>query len=510
MDDRRSLFMAGLITLGVGVGVGWVLSLPEEQNEPGADAEEPLYWVAPMDSEFRSDEPGLSPMGMDLVPVYAADLAGDEGAGVRISPDVQSNLGIRTAEAVRGTLSRQVQTVGLVQYDEESMGHVRTRVDGWIEAQNVDAVGDSIDAGQVLFELYSPTLVSAQQELLAALASGSRNLIRASRERLNALGMSAEQIEKVERNRAVDRTVTVRADRSGVISELDVREGQYITPSSDTMIIASLEEVWVLGEVLERQSGWVAEGQTVDLRFDAFPGETWSGRLDRIYPELHQATRTVQVRVRIPNPDHRLRPNMFVRLVIHGAPTEPTVHVPSEAVIRSGRGDRVVLETEDGRFAATPVTVGIESGERVQILAGLDAGDRVIVSGQFLIDSESSLTAESHRAGGRENGTSDPAAVQDERFSGIGTVQGWSDDRERLQVRHGPIEALGWPEMSMAFDLADPALAHSVEVGDEIRFILVEHGQGFRITELSVIRSERSPGTAGDGDGHDAQRGPGT
>jgi membrane fusion protein, copper/silver efflux system len=400
MPNRSVLTLLVVGALAAGVALGWFLAPAGTATTEVAGEEQPLYWVSPMNSNFKSDQPGTSPMGMDLVPVFASDLAaGGDEPGISISPVVQSNLGIRTERVEYGPLQRLVETIGFVQYDEDRLEQVHTRVEGWIERLVVRASGDPVEAGQVLFELYSPTLVNAQEELVAALGSGSTTLIRASRERLAALGMSANQIERLERTRDVRQRTAVYAGHSGVVAELRVREGEYLTPATDTMSIASLDEVWIVGEVFERQSAWVAVGQQVEVRFDAYPGEIWDGQVDYVYPELHQATRTLQVRVRIANLDGRLRPNMYARLTIHGTATEPTVHVPLEALIRGGQQDRIVLATPNGRFQSTRVTAGIEASGRVQIIDGLGPDETVVVSGQFLIDSESSLAGAERRAG---------------------------------------------------------------------------------------------------------------
>lgn len=388
-----------LLALGLGLAGGHYLpSLTMQDVEDARQApeqREPLYWVAPMDPNYRRDQPGKSPMGMDLVPVYADDLAEqDEPGTVRISPTVINTLGIRTAAAQRGTLHRLIESVGYVQYDEDRVVHVHTRVEGWIEGLRVHAAGDTVSKGQVLFSLYSPPLVNAQEEYLAAQASGSQTLLRASRERLLAFGLTESQIDTLRDSGKAKQRIAVYAPSGGYLAELKVRDGMYITPATEVMTIAELSSVWVIGEVFERQAGWVAPEQRVEIRLDSMPGRAWHGEVDYIYPELDRNSRTLRVRVRLPNPGNDIRPNMFVRLVIDGEDTGETVHVPREALIRGGRMDRLVLATGDGRFKAVPVQAGIESGGRVQILAGIKAGDEVVVSGQFLIDSESNIDAE--------------------------------------------------------------------------------------------------------------------
>ena len=358
----------------------------------GSSEREILYWVAPMDANFRRDEPGKSPMGMDLVPVYADEVDSQPGT-VKIDPTVVNNLGVRTAKAERGELSRHIDTVGYVQFDEDTLHHVHTRVDGWIEKLATKATGDPVEKGQLLFELYSPTLVNAKQEFLAALRSNNTVLLQASRERLMALGVTETQIAQLEKDRTAGQRVRVYAETDGVVAHLAVREGIFVTPANEVMSIAELDKVWVLAEVFEREAAWVKPGQMAMVELDYLPGKMWHGTVDYVYPELDPKTRTLTVRIRFDNEDEMLRPNMFARVTIHAEDTGPVVHVPREAVIRGGNIDRVVAVLGEGRFRSRPVTLGIESGDRVAIRSGLEAGEEIVVSGQFLIDSESNIEA---------------------------------------------------------------------------------------------------------------------
>jgi Cu(I)/Ag(I) efflux system membrane fusion protein len=358
----------------------------------GSGEREILYWVAPMDANYRRDGPGKSPMGMDLVPVYADEVDTQPGT-VKIDPTVVNNLGVRAAKAERGALPRHIDTVGYVQFDEDTLHHVHTRVEGWIEKLATKATGDPVTQGQLLFELYSPTLVNAQQEFLAALRSNNSVLRQASRERLTALGVNESGIARLEKERTVAQRVRVYAEADGVIAHLAVREGIFVTPANEVMSIAELDKVWVLAEVFEREAAWVEPGQMAMVELDYLPGKMWHGTVDYVYPELDPKTRTLKVRIRFDNEDEMLRPNMFARVTIHGADTGPVVHVPREAVIRGGNIDRVVVDLGEGRYRSRPVTLGIESDDRVAIRSGLEPGESIVVSGQFLIDSESNIEA---------------------------------------------------------------------------------------------------------------------
>jgi len=386
----KSTALLGAIVAGIVIGGLWWPEHRDVTTAPAEGGREVLYWQAPMDPGYRRDEPGKSPMGMDLVPVYAEDVDAEEGV-VSIDPAVVGNLGVRTATAEYGALSRRIETVGYVGFDEDTLQHIHTRVDGWIERLETKAAGDSVREGQLLFELYSPTLVNAQQEYLAAARIGTASLAEASRNRLLALGVTRGEIERLDRARTVSQRVSIHADSDGFVAHLGVREGVYVMPATEIMSIAKLDRVWIQAEVFERQAAWVRTGQRAEVELDYLPGTRLQGTVDYVYPELDAKTRTLRVRLRFSNEDEVLRPGMFARVTLYGSETDPVVHVPREALIRGGSVNRVVLALGDGRFRAQPVQVGIESGDRVAIESGLTAGDRVVTSAQFLIDSESNI-----------------------------------------------------------------------------------------------------------------------
>jgi len=392
MNRFASRILPVAVALIAGAGAGyWLLPASDDAASSGAaGTREILYWKAPMDPAFRSDKPGLSPMGMQLVPVYADEAESDTGV-VRIDPAITNNLGIRTQAAAKGPLSRRIETVGYVRYDEDTVHHIHTRAEGWIESLAVQATGDAVTRGERLFELYSPTLVNAQEEYLTALESRNSELHKASRERLAALGLTAPEIKRLDEERSVRQRIPVIAQSDGVVVNLGVRHGMYITPATEVMSIAELDRVWVLAEVFERQAAWVRAGQAAVVELDYRPGRSWRGTVDYVYPELDPKTRTLTIRLRFDNAAEELRPNMFARVTVFGDETAAVVHVPRAALIRGGSVDRVVLALGDGRFRAQPVTTGIEAGDRVEIRAGVAAGEKVVTSGQFLIDSESNI-----------------------------------------------------------------------------------------------------------------------
>jgi Cu(I)/Ag(I) efflux system membrane fusion protein len=384
------MVLLGALVAGIVIGGLWWPEHPDATTTSVQGGREVLYWQAPMEPGYRRDEPGKSPMGMDLVPMYAEDVDAVEGV-VTIDPAVVGNLGVRIAAAEYGALPRRIETVGYVGFDEDTLQHIHTRVDGWIEKLETKAAGDPVREGQLLFELYSPTLVNAQQEYLASARSGTATLVEASRMRLLALGVTRGEIERLDRERTVSQRVSIRADSDGFVAHLGVREGVYVMPATEIMSIAKLDRVWIQAEVFERQAAWVRTGQRAEVELDYLPGTRWRGTVDYVYPELDPKTRTLRVRLRFSNVDEVLRPGMFARVTLYGTETGPVVHVPRASLIRGGSGDRVVLALGDGRFRSQAVRVGIESGDRIAIESGLSAGDRVVTSAQFLIDSESNI-----------------------------------------------------------------------------------------------------------------------
>ncbi|GAC19533.1 efflux RND transporter periplasmic adaptor subunit [Paraglaciecola arctica] len=363
------------------------------------DEKKPIYWVAPMDANYKRDKPGKSPMGMDLVAVYDDDGKGpDEGPGtIRISPDVVNNLGVRTTTAGFKSLHTEINTVGYVTYNEDKLVHIHPRVQGWIEKLYVKATGDPVVKNQPLYDIYSPELVNAQEELLLALDRKNSRLITASENRLSALQLPKSAIEKLKKTRKVQQNITFYSPQNGVVENLNIREGFYVKPGSTLMAIGDLSDVWVEAEVFERQAGQVKTSTPVTMTLDYLPGKTWEGQVDYIYPTLDAKTRTVKVRLRFDNEEGEFKPNMFAQIAIHATGDEQALLIPKEALIRTGNQDRVVLALGEGSFKSVEVSVGRYDSESVEILQGLSEGERVVSSAQFLLDSESSKSSDFKR-----------------------------------------------------------------------------------------------------------------
>ena len=357
-----------------------------------------LYWVAPMDPNYQRHKPGLSPMGMALIPVYnKATIRSADAGNIKISPDVVNNLGVRTSKVTMQSLDMQIKTVGYVQYDQQRIMHMHPRVEGWVEKLYIKAAGDPVVKGQPIYELYSPQLLSVQEEFLYALKNGQPELIKAGEERLLAFQFHRSAIEELKKSRTIKQSVTFHSPQNGVIDELNMRQGSFVKPDRTLVTIVALDEVWVEAEVFERQSAGVEVGLAVTMSLDYRPGVQWLGTVDSIYPSLDAANRTLRVRLRIVNKDAMLKPNMFAQVIIHVAAAAQSMLVPRAAVIRTGAQDRVVLALGDGGYKSVAVQLGKMNDQYIEILDGLSLDDSVVTSAQFLLDSESSKSADFKR-----------------------------------------------------------------------------------------------------------------
>jgi len=451
------------------------------------DKKEPLYWVAPMDPNYRRDKPGKSPMGMDLIPFYADEGGGvDAGPGtIRISPDVVNNLGVRTARAQMKSLHSEITTVGYVQYDEDQLVHIHPRVEGWIEKLNVKTTGEKVEEGQVLYEIYSPALVNAQEELVLALSRKNQRLIDAAKDRLEALQLPKEAIKKLMKSRKVQQNIAFYAPQSGFVDNLNIRQGYFVKPGTTIMSIAKLDQVWVEAEVFERQAAQVYKGMAVSMMLDFLPGKTWRGNVDYIYPKLDNKTRTLRVRLRFDNSDLALKPNMFAQIVIHVQNMEPLLLVPKSAVIRSGQSNRVVLALGEGKFKSIEVKVGRIDDENIEILAGLDEGEEVVTSAQFLLDSESSKTSDFIRMDHQLETESDELPMA----TTTGVINSLMKEHGMLNISRDAIEEWGRGPATLDF-IADKSVDISnLNIGDKIYFTFkVQEGQ-FIVTEIQPLAS---------------------
>jgi len=355
-------------------------------------------YVCPMHPQIVRNEPGNCPIcGMDLVKKQIDDAGADERPAVAVSGEIIQSMGVRTAQVERGTLWKFIRTVGRVDYDETRLVHVHPRANGWMEQLKVRAVGDHVSEGEILGQLYSPDILSAQVDFLIALKQygkqASRVKVDKARNLLRLLDVPEYVIEQIEKKGETRNTVPVLAPMQGVVTDLGMREGMYVSPQSIMVTIADLERVWVMVDVFENQLDWLKPGLQAEIRLPALPGKVWNGEVDFIYPELDVRTRSLKVRLSFPNPDALLRPNMFAEVVIYGGAKKNALSIPREALIVTGERKSVVKALGEGRFQPIDVVTGMQRSGRVEILSGLEQDDEIVVSGQFLIDSESSLKA---------------------------------------------------------------------------------------------------------------------
>jgi Cu(I)/Ag(I) efflux system membrane fusion protein len=369
---------------------------------------DPTY-VCPMHPQIVRNEPGNCPIcGMDLVLQETEAPAEEESPEsgppiVTIRSETMQNLGVRTAHVERGPLQRHIETVGYVAYDEDRIAHVHPRASGWVEKLLIRATGEEVNRNEVLLRYYSPEVVTAQEEYLLALngikTSDTRgmDMVQGGRRRLRLLEVPESVIATIKKTEQVQETIPILSPAAGVVTELGVREGMFVKPEMELFAIADVSSVWVQVDVFAHQMNWVQVGNPATIRIAALPGEVWQGEVDYIYPELDPETRTLRVRLRFPNPDGKLKPNMFAEAEIHSQPKTNALNIPREALIISGDESRVVLALGQGRFQPKTVISGMRTDERIEILKGLQEGEEVVVSGQFLIDSESNLQASFQR-----------------------------------------------------------------------------------------------------------------
>lgn len=371
------------------------------------DEREILYWQAPMNPSEIYDKPGKSKMGMDLVPVYADQASSSEGM-VKINPIVVQNMNVRTEPVAQKNLSTTVRAVGKVQYDEQKLYSVNTKISGWIEHLYVDYTGKMVQRGQPLFSIYSPELVTTQREYLLALKtrekvsssgfetirSGGNSLLEATRKRLEYWDIPESEIERLEQTGEVKKAILLKAPANGVVVHKSAMEGEFIKAGTPAFKIADLSTVWVQTSVYDYEVPWIREGQTAEMELTYQPGKVFRGSVDYIYPDVDQKTRTVLVRLVFRNPELELKPGMFTSVRIQTRPKHDITVIPNEAIIRTGERNIVFVSKGEGAFEPREVTLGMEGGSRnneIEVLSGLNPGERIVTSAQFLFDSESRL-----------------------------------------------------------------------------------------------------------------------
>jgi len=504
-----SAFGYGAYRLGISEGSRKVATAA--QAAPGAGTSgtdrtgrRVLYWHDPMVPAQKFDKPGKSPfMDMDLVPVYA-DGAQAEGA-VHVSPGVQQSLGVRIVEVQKGSAAASLQAVGNVAFNERDVALVQARSNGYVERLYARAPLDAVRKGQPLLQLYVPDWVAAQEEYLAVkrmpVSSNTEGLLDAALQRMRLAGMTDEQIRQVAARGSVSPRITLTAPVGGVITDLVAREGMTVAAGAPLFRISGLRTVWVNAEVPEAAAAQVRPGRPVQARTPAFPGMTFSGKVESLLPEVNAETRTLKARIELTNRDGKLVPGMFATVRLTPAATQDVLLVPSEAVIQTGSRTVVITALEGGRFAPVEVVTGTESNGRTEVREGLSAGQKVVASGQFLIDSEASLRGTLRRLGEPEQAANAPKpapkpAPAAATHHATGKVEQMLPDA--VTISHGPIPSLKWGPMTMGFTPPAGGMPRDIAVGDMVDFEIQAGADGtFRIVAIAPARGRDARQGAG-------------
>lgn len=486
--------IAGYAAYRVGKNQGQGMQTASPATDTPADGRKVLYWHDPMVPGQKFDKPGKSPfMDMQLVPVYAD--GNDDDSTVRVSSRIQQNFGVRTAEVVKGTLTPKVEAVGNVAYNERDIDVVQARANGYVEKLYVRAALDPVKKGQALAELYVPDWVAAQEDFLTVKRMGAAapaGLLAGARQRMRLAGMSDAQIQRVESAGQAEPRMTETAPNSGVVAELGARQGMTAMAGTPLFRINGLATVWVNAEVPESFAAQVHTGDPVEVRTASMPGSVLKGRVNAVLPEVSATTRTLKVRVELANPGEKLVPGMYATVNFAPAKAGKTgqeiLLVPSEAVIQTGTRSVVVITQGEGKFLPVDVETGLESNGQTEIRKGLEAGQKVVISGQFLIDSEASLKGTATRMSG--SSATDSGTANTATHRGEGKVEAIGKDE--ITLSHGPIPSLQWGAMTMGFKLPAGGLPRNVSVGDTVTFEIRPVADGaYQVTSISPLANAK-------------------
>ncbi|WP_271438919.1 efflux RND transporter periplasmic adaptor subunit [Pontixanthobacter luteolus] len=482
--QRQRMFAAGLGIALVSLAAGYGLHmLGGESSGAGSptdtDCEDVLYWYDPMVPGQRFDEPGKSPfMDMMLVPKCAGEAA---EAGVRIDPGLVQNFGIRTAAAEFGVLEPEITVTGVLAYNSRDIAIVQPRAGGYVQRTYGLTQDDVVSRGAPIVDILVPDWGGAQREYIAVLNTGDRALADAMRQRMRLLGMNDAMIASVERTRRAQNTITVKAPVGGAVTMLGVRSGMTVMEGQTLAEITGFSPIWLEASVPEAQAANIRQGQPISATLAAYPDQRFAGRIVAILPSADAASRTITVRAELPNPRGRLKPGMFAQVSL-SPDTRRALLVPSEAVIRTGRRNLVMLKEDEGAFLPAEVEIGHEANGRTEILAGLAEGEQVVTSGQFLIDSEASLGGIDVRSIDGTMSMASEGSPNMRTYTATGRVTKIAG--ASITLNHAPVPALEWPSMVMPFALEDAALVDGIEPGDKVEFTFSQHDTGPRIESI--------------------------
>ncbi|MHB1332663.1 MAG: efflux RND transporter periplasmic adaptor subunit [Sulfuriferula sp.] len=457
-------------------------------SSPAPTERKVLYWYDPMVPLQHFDKAGKSPfMDMALVPKYADEGGGGSDAGtVRIDPRVTQNLGVRTGTVTMGNLTHKLQATGVLAFNERDVSIVQARAAGFVERVFAHAPGDVVRAGSPLVTMLVPEWSGAQQEYLALKKSGDASLIAAARQRMQLLGMPSQLIRQIERSGVPHPEVTITFPMGGVIRELGIRTGMTVLSGQTLAKLNGLGTVWLDVAVPEAQAQQIRVGQAAQARLPALPGEVVSGHVTDILPEANLDSRTLKVRVELPNKHNRLRPGLTAQVQLMNGNDQNRLLVPTEAIIRTGKGAMVMVAESGGHYRPVEVQIGSEAGDKTAVLSGLSEGQKVVTSGQFLIDSDASLqgiVAAADAPDSHPDAQPAPAHAAlheaDGRIVAIG--------KGEITIAHGPFKTLNMPGMTMSFPLAHAKLVEGLKTGDHVRVGVQQTDTGLVIERLDKI-----------------------
>lgn len=490
MQGRFAALSALVLVVGLSGGI-LIEKFVFSPDAGGGDGPKILYWVAPMDPNFRKDGPGKSPMGMDLIPVYEGQEATGDPEDLKLEAREINAIGVRTATARLEQIANTLETVGFVNFNDYTTSHIHTRVEGWIEQLKVRAVGDQVKRGDLLFVLYAPEISIASSELRRGYQRNDQREIMTSKRKLKNFGVTDRQIEEIARSKQMVQHIKVYAPQDGVVIDMAAADGMYLKPDTRAVSLSDLSSVWLVVDVFERDLARLTRTMKAYAKFDHLPGQIFEGEIDYIYPELDAKTRTLPVRLKFDNTKGLLRPNMFGAVSLVPNATREAVTVPSEAVIRTGRAERVILKTAEGTFRPRLVTTGLRDSfgnkGRTEIVQGLQPGEEVVASAHFLIDSESALNA----------GLLRMAPTAHDPVHGVGQIVAVEPEANRVVVAHDAIPALDWPALETVFVYAKTLAPDRFVVGEKVRFALVRGADGL----LSITDIKRDDGVAATANG---------
>lgn len=474
--------------------------------DTGKQERKVLYYRNPMGLPDTSPTPKKDPMGMDYIPVYEGE-QDDEPASanqIKISTEKIQKLGVRTEAATLRNLDKVIRAAGRIEPDERRTYAISPKFEGYVERLHVNVTGQPVGKGQPLFEVYSPELVSAQREYAIAAQGleslkgaegstqdGMRQLADSSLARLRNWDISDEQVKSLAKSGEARRTLTFRSPVNGIVTEKKAVQGMRFMPGEALYQVTDLSAVWAVADVFEQDIGWVKPGAKAKVRINAYPDKTFEGTISYVYPTLKSETRTIPVRIDLPNPNNLLKPGMFAQLELPTAAKGSVVTVPNSAVIDSGTRQIVLVQAKEGRFEPRDVKLGARSDDRIEVLEGVREGEQVVVAANFLIDAESNLKAAvggfGHASHGGSAPTEKPAAATVGNKA-EGKVEEIDAKAGTVSITHGPVASLKWPGMTMEFKAANDAILKQLKPGASISFEFVERGQGeWVITSVTPV-----------------------